>query len=178
MRLQQYIKDYMTNWNIVAQNSKQFHEHTYNINEIFDKDVELEKPEWDGKYFTVRFKIDDRVYEFKAMESESGKFSILFYTFGPNIFDIKGSKEYIGDVFAAIKKALHMLLKHKKVDMFWFNSNETKLIRLYDNLLNRMCKEFKNYEFDSSYVYEGYKFWRFYKKRVRRQIRHLEVSIQ
>jgi len=167
------LRDYMTNWDIIAQNSKQFHEHMANIYEVFDKNVELGKPEWDGKYFTVKFNIDDRIYEFKAMESEKGKFSILFYTFGPNMFDIKGSKKYVGDVFSGIRKALHVLINSRNVDMFWFNSSEQKLIRLYDVVIKRMKNEYKDFEYEGSKTESGVKFWIFKRRGYKNETKRL-----
>ena len=147
----------MTRLENYIENTKEFHEHFTNINEIFDKDIKLEKPIWDGTYFTVNFNIDNELYTFKAKENDKGEFSILFWT--QNMFDVKGSERYSGDIFSAIRKSLHLLIKMKKVNIFYFNSSEPKLIKLYDTVIKRMMKEFKDFEFEQSMIQGKTKFW-------------------
>ena len=166
MKLQQYIDNNKEFEEILILNHKEFHEHFASISEMFDKDVKLEKSIWDGKYFTVKFEINDDIYTFKAMENDKNEYSILFYSFGKNLFDVKGDKTYTGEVFSAIKKSLHLLINSRDVDMFWFNTNEPKLIKLYDKLLKKMEKEFKDFEYDRSLMKGKHKFWRFKRKRI------------
>jgi len=153
MRLRNYL--YTTS----MENCKKFHEHLYSINEIFDKDVKLEVPKWDGTFYSISFNIDNEMYHFKAKMVNKGEYSILFYKSGAGLFDLKGSERYSGDIFAAIKKSLQSLIKDREVNMFWFNSDEPKLKRLYDVIYKRMENEFIGFEFYKSLIKGNFKFW-------------------
>jgi len=157
MRLSEYLNSNGYNNSILIENCQRFHEH---LSEAFDKDdVEVFTPKWDGTYLTIQFKVYDNTYTFKAMENSGGEYSILFYSYGLNLFDLKHSMKYIGGVFSGVRKCIHILLKMRKVHMFWFSSNEPKLISLYDRLINNMENEFVGYKFDGSVVKNGFKFW-------------------
>ena len=157
MRFQQYINESI-------ENCQEFHEHLYSIYEVFDKDIKLEEPKWDGTFFSISFNIDGEMYQFKAKEVNKTEYSILFFKSGAGLFDLKGTKRYSGDIFAAVKKSLHTLIEKRKVNMFWFNSTEPKLIRLYDIVSKKMQKEFNGFEFHSSIVKGDFKFWIFKRK--------------
>jgi len=166
MRLQQYLDEGSEEfYDILASNHKKFHEHMTSMDEMFDKDVKLDKPIWDGKYFTVKFTVENTIYTFKAMENDENEYSILFYSFGKDSFDIKGDKRYVGDVFSGVVKSLQALIKTRNVEMFWFNTNESKLIKLYDKVLKKLERKFKGYEFNKSLMVNGYKFWRFERRK-------------
>lgn len=168
MRLKQYLIGKDDNYEIkILENTTKFHKHFLSINEFFDKDIDLEKPEWDGTYFTVKFKINDDIYFFKAMESEPNIFGIQFFTLGSKGFDLQKNKKYTGSVFAGVKKSLNLLIKQKKVKSFYFNTDETRLIKLYDRLVKWIEKEFKNYKLTKSKFHKkikNRKIWIFEKK--------------
>lgn len=162
MRLKNYFKNKDNNFEIkILENSIKFHEHFLTINEFFDKDVELEKPEWNGTYFTVKFKIDNDLYIFKAMESEPNIFGIQFFTTGIKGMELKKGKKYTGSVFAGVKKSLKLLIKQKNVKSFYFNTDNLKLINLYDKLINYIEKEFKEYKITKSKLHKNIKWWVF-----------------
>jgi hypothetical protein len=163
MRPTQYINEESKSNDILVLNHRKFHEHLIDIHEVFDKDIKLEKPIWDGVYFSINFNIDGELYTFKAKENAKGEFSILFWASG--LLDVKGSDRYSGDIFSAVKKSLHLLMKKRNVNMFYFNSDEIKLIKLYDRILKRMMKEFKDFEFDGNLMKGKVKFW-IYKRKL------------
>ncbi len=154
----------MLNENVLAISHRKFHEHMVNINEVFDKDIELYKPEWKNNIYSIKFDVEDTTYTFSAMEHERSEFAILFYASGVDPFDLKGNTKYAGDVFAGIKKSLHALISDRDVNMFWFNTSEQKLKKLYDVIINRMRSEYKDFEFKGSEIKGNTKFWIFKKR--------------
>lgn len=164
MKLKEHLKNNDNDFGIkILENSIKFHEHFLSINEFFDKNIKLEKSEWDGTYFTVRFKINEDLYIFKAMESEPNIFGIQFFSTGHKGMLLKKDKKYTGSVFAGIKKSLNLLIKQKNVKSFYFNTDESKLINLYDRLIKYIEKEFKEYKITKSELHKDKKWWIFEK---------------
>jgi len=161
-RLLKYIEEKDESFIInILENSIEFHKH-FLLNEFFDKDIDLEKPEWDGKYFTTRFKIDDVLYTFKAMEDKPGLFGIQFFTLGSIGMQLKRDKKYAGSVFSGVRKGLELLIKHRNVNGFYFNTDEPKLIDMYDKLVKLIEKKSKFKLIKTDY-YENRKMWVFEK---------------
>ncbi len=164
MRLKQYLEGKDDAFEIeLLENSIEFHKHFLNINELFDKNIELEKPKWDGKYFSVNFEIGDVIYFFKAKEDDLDVFGIQFFTAGSKGLELQKSKKYSGAVFSGVKKSLEMLMKQKDVKAFYFNTEETKLIKLYDKLIKWIENNFGEYKLTKSEFKKNRKIWIFEK---------------
>ena len=165
------LKDYINGENFelnLLENDIEFHKHFLTIDEMFDKNIKLETPTWDGKYFTVNFKVNsDKIYIFKAKENEPGIFGIQFFTTGLDGTETQKNKNYTGSVFSGVIKSLELLIKRKEVSSFFFNTKELKLISLYDKLIRRIEKHLKNYKFTQSIRKEGRKLWMF--ERIKKQ---------
>jgi len=162
MRLEQYLVDDNDEFKTeLLKNSQRFHEHFISLDEIFDKDILLYSPTWDGIYFTVKFNVNGQIYTFKAKENSPGEFSVMFFVLGVDILKLQGNKKYVGDVFSGVLKSLQLLIDEKKVTSFYFNTNELKLISLYDKMSKYVERKFKDYKFIKSVKKKGMKFWIF-----------------
>jgi hypothetical protein len=147
MRLQQYTEEmkhaeFITLWEV----QQQFH--SFILDEIFDKDVELKNIEKGTTGFSTHFNIGKDKYMFQAETYGNNIYSILFYKKdGLEMFKPKGDVKFPGDVFSGVFKSIKKMINDRQVDGIHFNTDDSKLKSLYTKMKPLVIKRFPEFQF-------------------------------
>jgi len=146
MRLQKYLNEYkhsefITLWEV----QQQFH--SYILDEIFDKDVKLDKIEKGTSGFSTHFNIGNDKYIFQAETYGNNIYGILFYRRdGLEMFKSKSGIKFPGDVFSGVFKSIRKLIDDRQVDGIHFNTDDNKLRSLYTKMEPLIVKRFPEFK--------------------------------
>lgn len=122
--------DYITDWRIQQQFMR--------IEEIVDKHVSIKRDDSGGIY-TTHFVVRGIKYVFSA-NGVDGDYGILFHdmsgrdvmdTFYPRLND----RHFVGEVYSGVFISLKSLIRDRDVVSFHFNTDDAKLISLYDKMV-------------------------------------------
>ena len=132
--------EFITKWEV----QQQFH--SFILDEIFDKDIELKITKGTSG-FSTHFKIGNDKYMFQAETYGNNIYSILFYRRdGLDMFKPKGDDKFTGSVFAGIFKNIKKLMDDRQVDGIHFNTDDKKLKSLYIKMETLVSKRFPDFK--------------------------------